>query len=231
LWRGSVLPAAQCAHRAEFGGAVRDGDGDAAAGAVALAAWQGQAQPALARLEMLDPDRRQLGAPQGSGEADQQQGAVAQSDQVVADRGEDLPQNVDGGGQFLGRQVAPVGGGAVDAGHGLGHVRLSGGHRATGDEVQIADGGAAQVDGGDAGAAAALGGEEGDHVGGAGRQAGQGVLIAPGAPGTHAGAVGQPCVGGLGAVRVSAGGSAGGADGAVMVRDRGGGGIVEPGAH
>jgi hypothetical protein len=164
------------------------------------------------RLEVVDPDRGDLGAAQRAGEAYQQQSAVAQSHQVVTDRGEDLPQDLRCGGEFLGRQVALVGGGAVDTRHGLGDMGLDGGHRAAGDEVQITDGGAAQVDGGDAGAAAVLGGEERHHVGGAGRQAGHGMGVAPGAPGAHAGA-------------------AGGADGAVMLRDNGRGGGVEPGAH
>ncbi len=43
---GGVLPAAQRAHRAEFGGAERQRDGDTRAGAVALGERQGEAQPA-----------------------------------------------------------------------------------------------------------------------------------------------------------------------------------------
>jgi len=91
--RGDVrrlLPAPQRPYRAELGGAVRDGHGDAAAGAVALRAGRGQAQAALAHLDVLDPDRRQLGAAQRAGEADQQQGAVAQPGEVVGDAGQDL---------------------------------------------------------------------------------------------------------------------------------------------
>jgi hypothetical protein len=45
--------------------------------------------------------------------------------------------------------------------------------------------------GDDAEAAAAFGGEEGDHVGGPGGQAGQIVAVAPGA---HPGAIGPPCI-------------------------------------
>ena len=45
---GGVLPAAQRAHQTEFGGAVGDGDGDAAARAVTLGARQGQADRARA---------------------------------------------------------------------------------------------------------------------------------------------------------------------------------------
>ena len=62
---------------------------------------------------------------------------------------------------------------AADAGHGLADHRLGGRHRAAGEVVQIADRGAAQVDGADRKAALALGGEEGHDVGGAGGQAGQ----------------------------------------------------------
>ena len=62
-------------------------------------------------------------------------------------------------------------------------MRLGGRHRAAGDEVQVEQGGAAQVYGIDAEAAAALGGQKGDDVGRARRQAGQGVAITAGAPG------------------------------------------------
>ncbi len=54
------------------------------------------------------------------------------------------------------------------------------GHRPAGDEVQVADGGAAQLDGVDGQGASAFGGEEGDDVFGAGGQAGQLVAGAPG---------------------------------------------------
>ena len=78
---------------------------------------------------MLDPDRRQLGAAQRAGEADQQQGAVAQPDQVVGDAGQDLAQDLGGGGELLRRQLAGVGGFAMDAGQGCGDVGFGGGHR------------------------------------------------------------------------------------------------------
>jgi hypothetical protein len=133
----------------------------------------------------LDPDSGELGAAERAGEACQQHRAVAQPGQVGFDRHQDLARDVGGGGEFLAGQLAGIGGGAVHA------------------------------DGGDAVALAALGGEEGDHVGGAGRQAGQDVLVAPGASG-----------------RVGQGGYAGGAEAAVIVQDRrGGGGGGKPGAH
>ena len=97
---GGVLPAAQRAHRAEFGGAERQGDGDALAVAVALGERQGEAQPAWSGFQVLQADRRQLGPAQRAGEADQQQGAVAEAAQVVADRGEDLAQHADRGGEL-----------------------------------------------------------------------------------------------------------------------------------
>ena len=84
--RGNTAPvvifAASCQRaqrpdRAELGGAVRDGHGHAAAGAVPFGAGQGQAQAALVRLRVLHPDRRQFGAAQRAGEADQQQGGRA----------------------------------------------------------------------------------------------------------------------------------------------------------
>ena len=228
--RGDVrclLPAAQRPHRAEFGGAIGDGDGDAAASAIALRARQGQAQAALARLDVLDPDRRQFGAAQRAGEADQQQGAVAQPCEVVGHACQDLAQDVGGGGELLGRQLAGIGGGAMNAGQGGRDVGFRGGHRQAGDEVQVADGGAAQFDGVDGQATSALGGEEGDDVGGVG-QAGQLVAGAPGAPGAHAGAVGAPGVVSFGTAGVGVGRQPRGADRAVMHGDRGFGRAVEP---
>jgi len=113
--------------------------------------------------------------------------AVAPAGQVIGDTGQDFAQDVGGGGEFLGRQHAGVSGGAVDAGHGRRDLGFGGGDRQAGDEVQVADRGAAQVDGVDGQAPAAFGGEEGDDVGGVSRQAGQSVLVAPDA---HPGAIG-----------------------------------------
>ena len=123
--------------------------------------------------EALDPDRRQFGTAERAGEADQQQGAVAQPGQVIGDAGQDLAQDIGGGGELLGRQLAGIGGFAMDAGQGGGDVGFGGGHRQAGDEVQGADGGTAELDGVDRKPAAALGGEKGDDVGGAGGQARQ----------------------------------------------------------
>ena len=115
-------------------------------------------------------------------------------------------------------------------GHGLGHLRLGGWRWAAGDEVEIADGGAPQVDGVDAHAPAALVGQEGDHVGGARRQTGQGVCVAPGAPGAHAGAVGKPRVRCLGVAGIGEGCGPSGAERAVMGWDYSLGDVIEPGA-
>ena len=68
------------------------------------------------------------------------------------------------------------------------------GHREPGDDMQMPDRGAAEVDGLDAEAAAALGGEEGDDIGG---EAGEGVGRAPVAPGADAGAIGAAGVAAL----------------------------------
>ena len=228
---GGVLPAAQRAHRAEFGGAERQGDGDALAVAVALGERQGEAQPARGGFQVLHPDRRQLGPAQRAGEAHQQQGAVAQAAQVVADRGEDLAQHADRGGEFLRRELAALRGVAADAGQRLADHRLGGRHGAAGEVVQIADRGAAQVDGGDRQAALALGGEERHDVGGGRGQAGQRVAGAPGAPGGDPGAVGAPRVGGLGQPGEGVGGGARGRQAAVERRQWGGDGAVEPAAH
>ena len=228
---GGVLPAAQRAHRAEFGGAERQGDGDAFAVAVALGERQGEAQPARGGFQVLQPDRRQLGPAQRAGEAHQQQGAVAPAAQVVADRGEDLAQHADRGGEFFRREFAALRGVAADAGQRLADHRLGGRHRAAGEIVQIADRGAAQVDGVDRQAALALGGEERHDVGGGRGQAGQRVAGAPGAPGGDPGAVGAPRVGGLGQPGEGVGGGACGRQAAVERRQWGGDGAVEPAAH
>ena len=228
---GGVLPAAQRAHRAEFGGAERQGDGDAFAVAVALGERQGEAQPARGGFQVLQADRRQLGPAQRAGEAHQQQGAVAPAAQVVADRGEDLAQHADRGGEFLRREFAALGGVAADAGERLADHRLGGRHRAAGEVVQIADRGAAQVDRVDRQAALALGGEERHDVGGGRGQAGQRVAGAPAAPGGDPGAVGAPRVGGLGQPGEGVGGGAGGRQAAVERRQWGGDGAVEPAAH
>ena len=180
---------------------------------------------------MLHPDRRQLGPAQRAGEADQQQGAVAQPAQVVADRGEDLAQHADRGGEFLRREFAALRGVAADAGERLADHRLGGRHRAAGEVMQIADRGAAQVDRVDRQAALALGGEERHDVGGGRGQAGQRVAGAPAAPGGDPGAIGAPRVGGLGQPGEGVGGGAGGRQAAVERRQWGGDGAVEPAAH
>ena len=104
----------------------------------------------------------------------------------------------------------------MDAGQGRGDVGFGGGHRQAGDEVQVADGGAAQFDGVDRQAAAAFGGEEGDNVSGVGGQAGQLVAGAPRAPGAHPGAVGAPGVVSFGPAGVGVGRQPRRADRAVM---------------
>jgi hypothetical protein len=180
---------------------------------------------------MLDPDGGEFGAPERASEAEEQQGAVAQAGQVGRDRFEDLAQDLRRGGEFPGRQPAGLGGGAVHAGHGLGYLRLGGWHRTAADEMQVVDGGATQFDGGDAEAAVAFGGEEGDHVGGPGGQAGQIVPVAPSVPGAHPGAIGPPGIFRHGPSGVGVRGDAGGGQRAVVVRYDGLGRLVKPGAH
>jgi hypothetical protein len=176
---GDVLPGAQRADRTKLGGAVRDGHADAPAGALALGVRQGQAQAVFAGCQIGDPDRGKVGAPQGAGEAESQQGAVAQAGQVGGDRFENLAQDRRRGGAFPDRQPAGFGGGAVHAGHGLGDLGRGGRHRAAADEMQGADGCAAPFDGGDAAAATAFSGAAGDPIGGPGGQAGQAGQIVP----------------------------------------------------
>ena len=129
------------------------------------------------------------------------------------------------------REFAALRGVAADAGQGFADHGLGGRHRAAGEVVQIADRGAAQVDGVDRQAALALGGEERHDVGGGRGQAGQRVAGAPGAPGGDPGAVGAPRVGGLGQPGEGVGGGACGRQAAVERRQWGGDGAVEPAAH
>ena len=110
-----------------------------------------------------------------------------------------VAQDGDGGGQLLGRRFAPIGGPAADAEHGFRDLRLGGRHRTAGEELEIANVPPAQDEGVDREAPAALGGEEGDDVRPLGGEAGQGVALAPGAPGTDPGAVGAASVFRLGA--------------------------------
>ena len=82
--------------------------------------------------------------------------------------------------------AAPFGGGvAADAGDDFRDAGIVGRHRAGGGAVQVADGGAAQIDGVGCHAAAAFRRQERSDVGAAG---GQGREVAPGtpaAPGAH----------------------------------------------
>ena len=116
----------------------------------------------------------------------------------------------------------------MNPGHGFGDLGLRGRHGETGDEVEIADGGPPQLEGRHRQTLAALCSEERDHVAGLARQAGQGVLVAPGAPSPDSGAIGAPRVVGLGAARIRGGGSPGGAKRAVITRDLGDDGVIEP---
>ena len=96
--------------------------------------------------------------------------------------------------------------------------------------MQIADGGAAEVQGLGGEAAAALAGQEGRDVGAGGGQGREVAFPAPVAPGAHRGAVGPAGVLGLGHAGVGLGGLALGRERAVERRRRGLDHGVEPGA-
>ncbi len=102
---GRLQPQFQRAHRAQLGVAVGQRHGDRV-DLLALAARQGEPEAALGGLQVLAADRRQLGAPQGAGEAHQQQGAVAPAAQVVADRRQQPAQYGRGSGNLLARGLA-----------------------------------------------------------------------------------------------------------------------------
>ena len=178
---GGVLPAAQRAHRAECGGAERQGDGDAGAGAVALGERQGEAQPrgAASRCPTriaASSDRRSAPANPVSSRARSRR--PRRSSPIGARISRSTPTAA---ASFC--AVTPRCGVTADTGERLADHRLGGRHRAAGEIMQIPDRGAAQIDGADRQAALALGGEERHDVGGGRGQAGQRVAGAPGAPG------------------------------------------------
>ena len=161
---GSRQPALQRAHRTQLGVAIGEGDDDGL-GLATFGLAQNQPHAALGRLEVGDIDRGEFGAPQCPGKADQQQRAIAQTDEVVGHGFEQPAQDLHGGRFLLAGMLAGAGGGALDPGQGLGHAGIIGRHRRAGGPVQIADGGAPQLEGFWREAAQPLAGEEGGDVG------------------------------------------------------------------
>ena len=200
---GGVLPAAEGAHRAELRATGGDGNRDRAAVALALRAGEGKAQVALPDLEVLDVHSGKLRTAQGAGEADQKRGPVAQATQVVGGWLKDRAQDGDVGGQLLGGGFAAIGGLAADAGHGLRDPHCGGRNRAAaeqGDDVRPLDG-----------------------------EAGQGLVLAPRAPGADQGAAAAFRLGAAGIGGAGAGGPSG-FHRAVVLRGFGLGGGIEPAA-
>jgi hypothetical protein len=102
---------------------------------------QGEAQPALRFLELLDADRRQFRPAQPAGEAGEDQ--RSRSPHRSFGMGvRDLPQDDGGRRNLLARSLA-LQSMAADACQRLGHGDIVGGYRAAGGAVQIADRGAA----------------------------------------------------------------------------------------
>ena len=140
--------AGQRAHRAGATDAIRNADLHPLARPVSLGDRHGDAQPVLARLEVVDLDAGELAAAERAGEADQQQRDRA-AREIVADRREDLAQHGDPGGELGARSVAGLPRGEVEPGIGLGdHGRGGGGGEAAGEMVQIADDGEPQLQSG-----------------------------------------------------------------------------------
>jgi hypothetical protein len=79
----------------------------------------------LLDLAVLNP--RQLGPLEGSREAEQQQGAVAQAGQVLGDGGCHIAQDRDVGGELGAWPLAGLAGYAGDAGQGLASIGGAGG--------------------------------------------------------------------------------------------------------
>jgi hypothetical protein len=89
-------------------------------------------------------------------------------DEIVADRSQDLPEDVDGRGEFLDRSLTFCRRLAMDAGHGLSDARLGSGDRQSGDEVGDSGSPHAWGPGVDADAASVFRCEEDDEIGGRG---------------------------------------------------------------
>ncbi len=193
-----------------------DGDGGAGAVLVGLAAPDGDAQALGHALDVGEPERHQLGAPEGPGHAEGQQRPVAHRAQVVAgDGAQHVAEHVGIGGVLPDRGDAVA---AADAGHDLedgGRTFAGLGRLEPGAAMHPADRGQAAADGERRRAGLRLGGEEhGDDT----RVGGQALELPREAPGGEA-----PPVAGVGAL------GAGGARG-VGVAPRGGDlGVVEAG--
>ena len=112
---GGIAPGAEHAHRARGGfAAVGDADLPSLPVRIGLRAPDGDREPFLAELDIRPVEGDQFGAPEGAGEAGEQQRAIAQPDQILAQAGERRSQIVDQQRLFGSRGGAL---GAPDAGH------------------------------------------------------------------------------------------------------------------
>jgi len=202
-------PGTECHDGAQGGLGVVGPDGDLLAGAalVGLGAAHQHAQPAardgccVAKAEC-----HQLGAPQGGGEAQQQQGAVAQAERAGRGRagGEHPPQHCGHGGGGLAPR--PGASAAHDALDDHGQAGIAGVERDACEPMGGEDGGEVDAQAGDTEpAVGAVHGIHGQQPGVAG-EGGTAEACAPGLVGAPCGAVGAQGAGAAGA-----GGVAGGA--------------------
>ncbi len=194
---------------AQGGVCVVGTDGDLLAGAalVGLGAPHQHAQAAAGDgRHVAEAECDELGAAQGGGEAQQQQGAVAQAERAGRGRagGEHLAQGGGHGGGGL--SAGPGAAAAHDALDDHGEAGVGGVERQAGEPVCGEDGGEVDAQAGDGEAAVgAVHGVHGEQPGLAG-QGWAAEACAPGLPGAPGGAVGAQGAGAAGA-----GGVAGGA--------------------
>jgi hypothetical protein len=80
---------------------------------------QGEPETAVGSLQLLETDCRQLRAPQGACEADQQDRPIPQPTQIAWDWREQPAQDGHGGSHLLARDLALLGRLATDASQGL----------------------------------------------------------------------------------------------------------------
>ena len=158
-------------------------------------------RPSRVRCHVSGVQRHQLGAAEGPGEAEQQQGPVAPAGERLLQRPHHGP-HVGGHCGLLAHLAGTVA--AADAGQHLADGGLSGGRVEARGLVRLGDGGEAAADGRGLAVAGLRGEVDGDGLG-QGRERRAVVPLAPGGEVAPVGAVGAAGVGGDGLVGVAAG--------------------------
>ena len=166
---------------------VRDGDFLALALLVGLGPADQHAEPVGDLNQVLDVERGKLGAAEGAGKAERQDGAVALAGQRLRGMRQHGGDDLDGRGRLAAGGDADA---AADAAHGRLDMRALGRVGLAGELVGVADRGEAAADGAGFGAALGLGDEELRHRLGARRHGLAALGAAPGVKGDGVARVG-----------------------------------------